>query len=134
MGTCRGHGLIRHMRNFITRLGAGIFAELERIDQHWPGIDQTHHSVVVLEVRTIPDVPSATLVEAFGRWADRLAEHDSRLVLAGVDPALVNTLRHSGLATRIGEDSIVPATGVLLEALETAYASGRSWLADRDTP
>ena len=48
-------------------LGAGIFAELERIDQHWPGIAETRHAVVVVEVRTIPDVPSATLVEAFGR-------------------------------------------------------------------
>ncbi len=115
-------------------LGAGIFAELERIDQHWPSIDQTRHAVVVLEVRTIPDVPSATLVEAFGRWADRLAERDSRLILAGVDPALVATLKHSGLADRSGEHDIVPATGVLLEALETACASGRSWLASRDTP
>ncbi len=69
-------------------------------------------------MRTIPDVPSATLVEAFGRWADRLAERDSRLILAGVDPALVETLKHSGLAARIGEHNIVPATGVLLEALE----------------
>jgi hypothetical protein len=33
--------------------------ELERINERWPTIDETENAVVVLEVRTIPDVPSA---------------------------------------------------------------------------
>lgn len=112
-------------------VGAGIFAELERIDERWPSTEHTRDAVVVLEVRTIPDVPSATLVEAFGRWSDRLAGRGSRLILAGVDPTLVETLNRSGLTVRIGEQNIVPATGVVLEALESAYAEGSDWLAGR---
>jgi SulP family sulfate permease len=112
-------------------VGAGIFAELERIDERWPSTEHTRDAVVVLEVRTIPDVPSATLVEAFGRWSDRLAGHGSRLILAGVDPPLVDTLNRSGLTVRIGEQNIVLATGVVLEALESAYAEGLDWLAGR---
>jgi SulP family sulfate permease len=111
--------------------GAGIFAELERIDERWPGVENTRDAVVVLEVRTIPDVPSATLVEAFGRWSDRLADHGSRLILAGVDPGLARTLERSGLTERIGGGNVFPATGVLLEAVENAYGDGQRWLADR---
>jgi SulP family sulfate permease len=112
-------------------VGAGIFAELERIDERWPSTQQTHHAVVVLEVRTIADVPSATLVEAFGRWADRLAARDSRLILAGVDPKLAETLDRSGLAARIGSQNIIPTTGVLFASVETADAAGLAWLSDR---
>jgi SulP family sulfate permease len=112
-------------------VGAGIFAELERIDERWPSIESTRGAVVVLEVRTIPDVPSATLVDAFGRWSDRLLARDSRLILAGVDEKLAETLVRSGLAERIGRENVIPATEVLLASVEEAYALGQAWLADR---
>jgi SulP family sulfate permease len=110
-------------------LGSGIFAELERIDERWPDIERTEDAVVVLEVRTIPDVPSATMVDAFGRWADRLRKRGCRLILAGVDADLMATLERSGLVERLGADNVVPATDVLFEAVETAYATGAAWLA-----
>jgi SulP family sulfate permease len=112
-------------------VGAGIFAELERIDEHWPSVRTTQNAVVVLEVRTIPDVPSSTMVEAFSRWAGHLRDRDSRLILAGVDPRLAETLDRSGIAAALGPGNVVPATDVLLEAVETAYAEGQAWLADR---
>ncbi len=112
-------------------VGAGIFAELERIDERWPSVATTHNAVVVLEVRTIPDVPSTTMIEAFSRWADHLRDRDSRLVLAGVDPRLADTLDRSGIAAALGTDNIVPATDVLLEALEVAVAAGEAWLAEK---
>lgn len=112
-------------------VGAGIFAELERIDERWPSIDTTENAVVVLEVRTIPDVPSATLVEAFGRWSDQLDARDSRLILAGVDPRLAETLDRSGLTARIGPENIFPAAAVLLASVDDAYQTGTAWLASR---
>lgn len=110
-------------------LGVGIFAELERIDERWPSIDQTRNAVVVLEVRTIPNVPSATLVRAFGRWSDRLAAGGSRLMLAGVDPDLYQILTRSGLVDKLGADNVVTASTIVFEAVETAYEEGTRWLA-----
>ena len=109
-------------------VGAGIFAELERIDERRPTIGASTRAAVVLEVRTIPDVPSATMVAAFGRWATRLREQGCRLILAGVDDELSVTLERSGLADAIGGQNIGPATGVLFEAVETAYAEAEAWL------
>ena len=115
-------------------VGAGIFAELERIDESWPAVADTHRAVVVLDVRTIPDVPSATMVEAFGRWADGLRGRGCRLILAGVDARLAHTLDRSGLTERVGAENIVASTPVLLEALEIAYAEAEDWLQTREPP
>jgi hypothetical protein len=105
--------------------------ELERINERWPTIDETENAVVVLEVRTIPDVPSATLVDAFGRWSDQLTARGCRLILAGVDDRLAKTLGRSGLADRIGPENIFPAAPVLLASVDDAYETGAAWLTNR---
>ncbi|GAA3636862.1 SulP family inorganic anion transporter [Microlunatus ginsengisoli] len=115
--------------------GAGIFAELERIDELWPDTAQTVNAAVVLEVRFVPEVPSATMVVAFGRWADRLRDRGCRLVLTGVNRQLAETLDRSGITARLGPENVVPATDVLLRSLENAYALGEAWVArDPDAP
>jgi SulP family sulfate permease len=102
---------------------------LERVDEQWPGLEHTRHAVVVLELRTLPDVPSSTLVKAFARWTDRRKARDGLLILAGVEPGLRTALDHSGLSPKIGPDNVIPASSVVLAAVEQARERGQSWLA-----
>lgn len=112
-------------------VGVGIFAELERERRAVADHRRDRDAVVVLEVRTIPDVPSATLVDAFGRWSDQFTARGCRLILAGVDDRLAETLGRSGLANRIGPENIFPAAPVLLASVDDAYETGAAWLTNR---
>ncbi|WP_068165216.1 SulP family inorganic anion transporter [Rhodococcus phenolicus] len=111
--------------------GVGLFAEVPRIDESWPSIRNTRNGVVVLSVRTMPDVPSATVIRDLTRHARTLAGNGSLLVIAGVTPDLARIFGHSGLTDTIGRDNIIESTDELLGALDTALARARAWLADR---
>ena len=42
--------------------GSGLFAEVAPIDEHWPRTTDTHDAAIILVVRTLPDIPSTTLL------------------------------------------------------------------------
>jgi SulP family sulfate permease len=113
--------------------GVGLFAEVARIDEEWPRADGTTNAVVVLSLRALPDVPSSVAVKALRRWAGRLAEHDGRLIIAGVTPASARVLQRGGLADVLGDDGLVPSTERIFGALDIAVERGRAWIADRGT-
>ncbi|MFI9056606.1 SulP family inorganic anion transporter [Streptomyces anulatus] len=72
-----------------------------------------------------------------GRWetAQRLADRGSHLILCGVQPPLLRLLKRSGIADRLGEDGIVPATQELFGGLDMAIVAARSRIsADQDRP
>ncbi|WP_050065232.1 SulP family inorganic anion transporter [Rhodococcus sp. RD6.2] len=112
--------------------GVGLFAEVPRIDEAWPSIRDTRGGVVILSVRTMPDVPSATVIRDLTRHATALADNGSLLVLAGVTPALARIFEHSGLTEVIGRENVVESTDEVFGALDTATARARAWLADHD--
>lgn len=110
--------------------GVALFAEVPRMEESWPKIDETHGAVVILSMRTLPDVPSATVIRALSRVAHTLQDNGNRLMMAGVSPTLDRVLRSSGFADTLGPDAIVPATDEVFEALDTAVARARSWIAN----
>jgi len=88
--------------------GLGFFAAVARLDESWPRTDETRGAALVLSVRTVSDVPSATFVKAVVSQPKRLGERDNLLLLSGV------------------------SSPVVLEALEEAVARGEQWVADHD--
>jgi SulP family sulfate permease len=75
------------------REGVGLFAEIPRLDETWRRLrPDTRRAVVVLSLRALPDVPSTTAIKAYESVARRLEEHDSRLLLAGVEPPVARIL------------------------------------------
>lgn len=110
--------------------GSSFFAELPRIESRLPEVDGARGAVLVLVVRALPDVPSSAMLKLLDRYAARLDEQGGRLVLCGVQPALVRLLERSGLSARLGEGRVVPATKELFGALDTAYADARRWAAE----
>jgi SulP family sulfate permease len=109
--------------------GSSFFAELPRIESQLPL--PSERAVLVLVVRTLPDVPSSAVLKLLDRYAGRLADHGGRLIVSGVQPQLARLLEHSGLAERLGEGGVVPASGELFGPLDTALATARAWLAER---
>lgn len=114
--------------------GVGIFAEVPRLDEQWPTLQpDSHHPVLILSVRTLPDVPSATLQKMLRKRADTFREHGGRLMIAGVRPKFLTILQRSGLAAELGDDNIFPATEEIFAALDAAHADAHAWI-DRQHP
>ncbi|MEK9523349.1 hypothetical protein MIU24_28740 [Streptomyces venezuelae] len=111
--------------------GVSFFAELPRIEAQLPDPAGARDAVLVLVVRTVPDVPSSAVIKLLDRYARTLADAGGRLVLAGATPPLVRALEASGLSERLGEDGVVPAQPELFAALRTAAAYGHAWIAAR---
>lgn len=111
--------------------GVGLFAEVARINEEWPKVEGSTNAVVVLSLRTLPDVPSSVAIKALRRWAGELQSHGGRLIVAGVTPAADRILERGGLGEVLGADGIVPATDRVFGALDAAVAKGREWIAGR---
>lgn len=112
-------------------LGIGLFAEIPRIDEEWPDVAGSDNAVVVLGLRSLPDVPSSVTIKALKRWAGELQANNGRLIIAGATPATAKILRRGDLDDVLGEDGIVDATDRVFGATDTAVARGREWIAGR---
>lgn len=110
--------------------GVGLFAEVPRIDEMWPQIVDSRNAVVVLGMRSLPDVPSSKVIKSLRKWARELRDHGGRLIIAGASPATTKVFQAGGLMELLGPDGIVPATDRVLGAIEEAVALGERWIAD----
>ncbi|QZH67689.1 MULTISPECIES: SulP family inorganic anion transporter [Mycolicibacterium] len=112
--------------------GVGLFAEVARIDETWPRAEGTTNAVVVLSLRSLPDVPSSVTIKALRRWAGQLTANNGRLIIAGVNPGTAEVLRRGGLDDLLGDDSVVAASDRVFGALDVAVERGRAWVAAQD--
>jgi sulfate permease, SulP family len=108
--------------------GVGLFAEVPRIDEKWPRVGESHNAVVVLGVRTLPDVPSSKVIKSMRKWAEDLQANGGRLIMAGVSPAAAKVLQAGGLTEQLGPDGVVPASDRVFGATEEAVARGQQWI------
>jgi hypothetical protein len=83
----------------------------------------THRAVLVVNISSLPDVPSTTAIKAFARVAARLAE---------LETGLARSLESSGLTQSIGTDNVLPATPGIFASLEQAVRRGEAWLRASD--
>lgn len=107
--------------------GSSFFAELPRVEGQLPDVDGARGAVLIVVVRTLPDVPSSAVLKLLDRYAGRLEAQGGRLILAGVQPSLARLLARSGLGARLGEDGVVPRDSELFGPLDTALATARAW-------
>jgi sulfate permease, SulP family len=115
--------------------GVGLFAEVPRIDEEWPRVSDSHNAVVVLGIRTLPDVPSSKVLKAMRKWAEQLRANGGRLIVAGVSPSTAKVLKEGGLTEVLGEDGVIPATDRVFGSAELALSRGQQWIdGHRGTP
>jgi SulP family sulfate permease len=111
--------------------GSGHFAEVARIDERWPRTTDTHDAVIILVVRTLPDIPSTTLLKSLERRSDTLRAHDVRLMFVGVDQETYSVFKRSGFLEKVGAENVIPATDEVLGDLELALTEANAWVAQR---
>ncbi len=113
--------------------GVSLFAEIPRLRQTWPDTSGTTDAVLILSVRTVPDVPSTTMLKFLADRRQDLAARGNRFILAGVPPQLMNLLRRTGIIEHLDPRDLYPATPVLFDALDAAYADARRWIGGHRT-
>ncbi|MGC4933469.1 SulP family inorganic anion transporter [Gordonia sp. DT30] len=115
--------------------GVALFAEVPRIEEQWPSIPaDAHRCVLILSMRTLPDVPSSTLQKMLRRKTDLLHERGGRLMIAGIGPQFRRGLTRAGIVETIGAQNLYPAGGEVFDALDTAYADAQRWLRETHAP
>jgi SulP family sulfate permease len=110
--------------------GVGLFAEVPRLDERWPDLSGTRDAVLIVSMRTLPDVPSSTVIKELEKRVRTLRANGSKLMIAGVTPQVARILDRSGLTQLIGKDNVIPATDELFGALDRAVNDARRWIAD----
>lgn len=116
-------------------VGGGFFAEVNGLEEEWPGSGTASHAAVVLSMRGSAGVPSASFLKALEHACLRLREHDVDLVLCGVTPEFRDLLERTGALDVFGRDAVIVQTDHLMDALSTAYEiAERRRKAAPDTP
>ncbi|HEY7009852.1 MAG TPA: SulP family inorganic anion transporter, partial [Jatrophihabitantaceae bacterium] len=108
----------------------GLFAEVPRLDERWPRTADARDAVIILSVRTLPDVPSSAVVKAIAKRARALGARGNKLMIVGVTPGLRRILDHSGLTEILGSENVVSAQPVVFGALDASYAQAKAWIAE----
>jgi SulP family sulfate permease len=99
--------------------GTSLFAELPTLRTALPDPAGTEQAVLIVVLRTAPDIPSSAMLKAMRRYADQLTAGGGRLVLTGVQPEHARALRRTGLTAHL---TVVEAgDGPLLAPLDAAY-------------
>ena len=115
----------------LTYEGTSLFAELPRLEAHLPRTEGARNAVLVLVMRTAPDVPSSAILKLIRRYATTLHAQGGRLILAGVHPSLEALLDRTGITAQLGDGGVVPAEPALLAPLDRAADDARAWITAR---
>jgi SulP family sulfate permease len=111
--------------------GVGLFAEVPRLDESWPDTRQTRRAVIIVSIRTLPDVPSTAMLKAFTKRVQSLHANGNLVLVSGVTPELSQLLDRSRLTALVGGEHIYQATPVLFEALDAAYDDALAWIEEQ---
>lgn len=107
--------------------GSLFFAAAKSLEEMLPKVDNTTRAVVALGLRGRTEIGS-TFITVLQRYAEALQARDSKLMLVGVDPRVLDQLARTGLLQRLGEENVFPATSQVGEAMNQAAAAAYAWL------
>jgi len=107
--------------------GLDFFAEVPALDDQMPLARGVSGAVVVLVVRDMHQVTS-TAIKWLERYAQSLRAGGSLLMLADVNPGVLEVLKKSGALDVIGAENVFPATARVLAAENMAWEAAQKWL------
>jgi sulfate permease, SulP family len=107
--------------------GLDFFAEVPTLDDQMPPARGVSNAVVILVVRDMHQITS-TAIKWLERYAKNLKADGSVLMLADVNPKVLDTLKKSGALDIIGADNVFPATQRVLDAENMAWNAAQGWL------
>ncbi len=107
--------------------GLDFFAEVPALEDKMPSASGVTGAVVVLVVRDVQRITS-TMIRSLERYAQNFKESGSVLILADVNPGVLDTLQRSGALDLIGAENVIPATARVLAAENMAWEAAQEWL------
>ena len=122
--------LASHQATVMVVQGLDFFAEVPTLDDQMPPARGASNAVVILVLRDMQTL-SSTGIKWLERYAKELTANGSVLMLADVNPKVMDVLKKSGALDAIGEQNIFPASPRILEAENVAWEAGRRWLQQR---
>lgn len=108
--------------------GVSLFAEIPALRQVWPDTGAATNAVIILSVRTIPDVPSSTVLKFLAARHRELAARGLRFMLVGVPAGFLELLRRTGILDQLDETDIYPARAEVFGALDDAVIDAQRWI------
>jgi SulP family sulfate permease len=116
-----------HQLTLLHVYGSLFFAAAKSMEEMLPEIGDASRAVVGINLRGKSEIGS-TFMTVVQRYARALKDHDSRLMLIGVDPVVRDQLAKTGVLKLIGEENVFLATPQLGVALNQAVAAATAWL------
>lgn len=107
--------------------GLDFFAEVPALEDQIPAARGAANAVVVLVLHDMQQITS-TAIRWLERYANDLKTNDSLLLLADVNPAVLDVMQRSGALGVVGEENVFPATPRILEAEQQAWDRAQQWL------
>jgi MFS superfamily sulfate permease-like transporter len=92
-----------------------------------PSTRGASNTVVILILRDMRTITS-TAIKWLEGYAKDLKTQGSLLMLADVNPGVLEVLKKSGALDVIGEQNVFPATARVLAAENTAWEAAQKWL------
>jgi sulfate permease, SulP family len=107
--------------------GLDFFAEVPALDDRVQAARGVSNAAVILAVRALQQV-TGTAIKWLEGYAKNLKADGSVLMLADVNPKVLDTLKNSGALDSIGADNVFPATQCVLDAENMAWNAAQQWL------
>ena len=107
--------------------GTDFFAEVPIFKELLPSHQNVKKAVVILRARYHESV-SSTALKWLKRYAMDLQQSGNHLMLAGVEPNMMQELKKSGLLDQIGRENVYAAQSVLAASLNEAIDAAEAWL------
>lgn len=108
--------------------GGIFFASAAAFEDLLPDVtEDTDNSVVILRLRAYDDLGS-TFMDLLGRYAEALRLTDSRLVLMGVRPRVMDQLVVTGVADEVGTDNMYPRDDWVGREQREALDNATAWV------
>ncbi len=114
--------------------GTSFFAALPRIESQFPDGRDARGAVLILVLRTLPDIPSSAVIDLLHRTATRLHEQGNRLVLVGASPAMRKLLERTGTTALLGDDAVIDGGSEVFDGLDLAVEQAQGWAARHSAP
>jgi len=116
-----------HQLTILQVYGSLFFAAAKNLEEMLPSVDKTDHAAVALGLRGRTEIGS-TFIAVLQRYTEALRARNSRLMLVGVDQAVLDQLTKTGLLKVIGKENVFIATPQLGAAMNQAAAAAYVWL------
>jgi SulP family sulfate permease len=109
--------------------GIDFFAEVPVLDENLPDALIAENAVVILRLRGTEHIGS-TAIKWLERYNADLREGGNLLMLAGVQPELMEELEKTGMLEEIGKENVFAAQSGLGAAEDAALEAADKWLAE----